>query len=48
MLWGVVLAQAPDVETTIVAKLDFEHQADVRAKLPVLEHRRSLSYEAKR
>jgi predicted amidohydrolase len=39
--WGVVLAQAPDTEAAIVADLDYAHQDDVRAKLPLLEHRRN-------
>jgi predicted amidohydrolase len=42
--WGLVLATAPDEETAIVAELDFENQRRVRAKLPVLEHRRSDAY----
>jgi deaminated glutathione amidase len=42
--WGVVLAQAPDRETFIVADLDLEGQARVRASLPALEHRRPEVY----
>jgi predicted amidohydrolase len=42
--WGVVLAQAPDRETFIVADLDLEGQARVRATLPVLSHRRPEVY----
>jgi predicted amidohydrolase len=38
--WGVVLAQAPDEECVIVADLDFALLADVRKRLPALEHRR--------
>jgi predicted amidohydrolase len=38
--WGVVLAQAPDEETAIVADLDFALLARVRSRLPALEHRR--------
>jgi deaminated glutathione amidase len=38
--WGVVLAQAPDAETAIVAELDFEAQARTRRELPALMHRR--------
>ncbi len=34
--WGVVLAQAPDGEGHIVAELDLERQAEIRAQLPVL------------
>ena len=42
--WGLVLATAPDTETVIVADLDFELQADVRRRLPVLKHRRPEAY----
>ena len=38
--WGVVLAQAPDVETHVVADLDLAVLADVRRRLPALRHRR--------
>jgi predicted amidohydrolase len=39
--WGVVLATAPDTETTIVADLDFAQLASVRERLPALSHRRA-------
>jgi predicted amidohydrolase len=39
--WGVVLATAPDAETTIVADLDFAQLAGVRERLPALSHRRA-------
>ena len=42
--WGLVLATAPDEETSIVADLDFENQRTIREKLPVLEHRRTDAY----
>lgn len=38
--WGEVLARAPDTECVIVAEVDPEHQASVRAGLPCLEHAR--------
>lgn len=38
--WGVVLAQAPDGETVIVADLDFDHLTSVRERLPALRHQR--------
>ena len=38
--WGVVLAQAPDAETHVVADLDLAAQERVRAELPALRHRR--------
>ena len=38
--WGVVLAQAPDTETQITADLDMAALADVRRRLPALQHRR--------
>jgi predicted amidohydrolase len=46
--WGVVLATAPDTETTIVADLDFGLLDDVRKRLPALNHRRPAElYERK-
>jgi predicted amidohydrolase len=38
--WGAVLAQVPDQDGVAVAVLDLEHQQQVRAQLPALEHRR--------
>ena len=38
--WGVVLAQAPDLETHVIADLDMDQLRDVRRRLPALEHRR--------
>jgi deaminated glutathione amidase len=42
--WGLVLATAPDHETTIVADLDFDLLRDVRRRLPALTHRRPETY----
>jgi predicted amidohydrolase len=42
--WGVVLAQAPDGEHHVLAELDLERQAEIRAQLPVLAHRREEAY----
>ena len=42
--WGVILAQAPDEETVIVADLDFALLDRVRAHLPALRHRRPEVY----
>ncbi len=42
--WGVVLAQADDRESHIVADLDLERQLEVRAQLPSLANRRPLAY----
>jgi predicted amidohydrolase len=42
--WGVVLAQAPDAETCVVAELDFERQRQIRAELPSLANRRAEAY----
>jgi predicted amidohydrolase len=42
--WGVALAQAPDRECHIVADLDLERQADIRARLPSLANRRPEVY----
>ena len=43
--WGTVLAQA-DGETAgyIVAALDYEHQDDIRKRVPLLSHRRPKLY----
>ena len=42
--WGVVLAQAADAETHVVADLDLEAQARVRRTLPSLANRRPAAY----
>jgi predicted amidohydrolase len=42
--WGLVLAQAPDYETVILAELDFERLARIRSKLPSLANRQSAAY----
>ncbi len=42
--WGLVLASAPDVETAIVADLDWAVLRDVRRRLPALTHRRPEIY----
>jgi deaminated glutathione amidase len=42
--WGLVLAQAPDEETAIVAELDFDTLARVRRRIPALRHRRPEAY----
>jgi len=42
--WGVVLAQAPDGESHIVADLDLERQREIRARLPSLANRRAHAY----
>lgn len=42
--WGVVLAQAADDECVIVAELDFALLANVRKRLPALQHRRPDLY----
>jgi deaminated glutathione amidase len=38
--WGVVLAQAPDTETFVVAELDLGRQEEIRRTLPSLANRR--------
>ena len=43
--WGIVLAQAPDAECAIVADLDLDRQAEIRAKLPSLANRRPVAYQ---
>jgi predicted amidohydrolase len=42
--WGVVLAQAPDTQTHILAELDLERQLQIRSRLPSLANRRPQSY----
>jgi predicted amidohydrolase len=42
--WGVVLAQAPDRETYVIADLDLERQAQIRRDLPSLANRRPAAY----
>ncbi len=42
--WGLVLASAPDLETAIVADLDWAVLRDVRRRLPALAHRRPEVY----
>jgi len=42
--WGIVLAQAPDVEAVIVAELDVDRLADIRGRLPSLANRRPEAY----
>jgi predicted amidohydrolase len=42
--WGVVLAQAPDRESHIVAELDLEQQREIRTRLPSLANRRPSAY----
>ena len=38
--WGVIVAQAADVESVILADLDFAKLAEIRERLPALRHRR--------
>jgi predicted amidohydrolase len=42
--WGIVLAQAPDLETFILAELDFERLRGIRTKLPSLANRQAAAY----
>jgi deaminated glutathione amidase len=42
--WGIVLAQAPDFETFVVADLDFERLRGIRTKLPSLANRQAGAY----
>jgi deaminated glutathione amidase len=42
--WGIVLAQAADAETHVVAELDLDRQARIRADLPSLANRRPEVY----
>jgi deaminated glutathione amidase len=42
--WGLVLAQAPDTETAIVADIEFDALERVRRRIPALTHRRPETY----
>jgi predicted amidohydrolase len=42
--WGVVLAEAPDAETFVVAELDLAAQERIRSTLPSLANRRATAY----
>jgi len=42
--WGVVLAQAPDAETFILAELDLDRQGEIRDSMPALANRRPEAY----
>lgn len=42
--WGLVLAQAPDRETALVAEVDLDEIRRVREALPALRHRRPEAY----
>jgi predicted amidohydrolase len=43
--WGLVLAQAQDLPTVMLADIDLAQIDQVRAQLPCLEHRRAEVYE---
>jgi len=43
--WGLVLAQAPDVETFVIAELDLDRQAEIRRTMPSLANRRPAAYQ---
>ena len=40
--WGVVLAQAPDLETYVTADLNLDELHRIREQLPALTHRRAI------
>jgi predicted amidohydrolase len=42
--WGLVLAQAPDSETVVLADLDFDRLRGIRTKLPSLANRQTDAY----
>ena len=42
--WGLVLAQAPDKETFVLADLDLDRQAEIRRTMPSLANRRPSAY----
>ena len=43
--WGLVLAQAPDTETVVIADLDLDRQAEIRRTMPSLANRRPSAYQ---
>jgi len=43
--WGIVLAQATDRETAIVAELELDRVDEVRGRIPALSHRRPDAYD---
>ena len=43
--WGLVLAQAQDMPTVIMADIDLERIDSARAQIPCLTHRRPQSYQ---
>ncbi len=43
--WGLVLAQAQDMPTVIMAEIDLSQVASARAQIPSLDHRRPQVYE---
>jgi deaminated glutathione amidase len=42
--WGLVIAQAPDANTVVVADLDLDRQAEIRRTMPSLANRRPSAY----
>jgi predicted amidohydrolase len=42
--WGLILAQAPDTETFVVAELDPARQEEIRTQIPSLANRRAAAY----
>ena len=42
--WGLVLAQAPDLETFVLADLDLDRLERIRTKLPSLANRQAAAY----
>ena len=42
--WGLVLAQAPDVEGVVTADLDADRLREVRRRMPILDSRRPEAY----
>jgi deaminated glutathione amidase len=42
--WGTVLARAGETPGHVVAELDFDHQDDIRRRVPLLKHRRPELY----
>lgn len=43
--WGLVLAQAPDEPTVIMAEIDLSRVEQARAQIPCLQHRQPQTYQ---
>jgi predicted amidohydrolase len=42
--WGMILGQAPDEPTVVIAEIDLDRIGDVRRRIPSLANRRADVY----